>query len=210
MKRDSGTGGRGGRGGRSGRGGGRSGDHGSSSRKKMVKEEDAPASPAQVPPTPPPTTATAPTGGGGGGGGSGGGGDDEENIDEDDGARQTLVPSGQIIHQGYLEKRGGGTTLFGRKNWKKRWFVLYFNVIKYYPTEQIARTKPQDSLGEITLKSDKPIKIESRSTGGKEVPHIDIPSQDGRMYEVRTSDQAVADVWKEKISAAVSRLARTK
>ena len=49
---------------------------------------------------------------------------DVEDIDEDDGARQTLVPSGQIIHQGYLEKRGGGTTLFGRKNWKKRLRIM--------------------------------------------------------------------------------------
>ena len=131
-------------------------------------------------------------------------------VMEEEQKRDSREDEGPRRISGWLMKQGGGTSNFGRKNWKKRWFVLYFNVIKYYPTEQIARTKPQDSLGEITLKSDKPIKIESRSTGGKEVPHIDIPSQDGRMYEVRTSDQAVADVWKEKISAAVSRLARTK
>ena len=30
-----------------------------------------------------------------------------------------------VIHEGYLWKKGGGTSMFGKKNWKKRWFALH-------------------------------------------------------------------------------------
>jgi len=43
-----------------------------------------------------------------------------------------------IIKQGYLMKKGGGESLFGRKNWKVRYFVLWRTHLCYYKTEQAA------------------------------------------------------------------------
>eukprot|EP00049_Salpingoeca_infusionum_P015554 m.304198 g.304198 ORF g.304198 m.304198 type:complete len:1144 (+) comp15896_c0_seq2:757-4188(+) len=36
------------------------------------------------------------------------------------------------MHQGWLVKQGGGTTLLSRKNWKRRWFILQGNQLTYH------------------------------------------------------------------------------
>ncbi|KNC55764.1 ankyrin repeat protein [Thecamonas trahens ATCC 50062] len=43
-----------------------------------------------------------------------------------------LLQRGAALHSGWLVKRGGGTSLLGRKSWKRRWFVLRSKVISYY------------------------------------------------------------------------------
>ncbi len=34
--------------------------------------------------------------------------------------------------EGYLFKKGRGDSSFGRRNWKKRWFVLENQILRYY------------------------------------------------------------------------------
>ena len=34
--------------------------------------------------------------------------------------------------EGFLQKKGKGETTFGRKNWKKRWFILERSKLSYY------------------------------------------------------------------------------
>ena len=44
------------------------------------------------------------------------------------------------LWSGWLWKRGGGTSTFGRQNWKRRWFVLTNEELSYYETvEDMAR-----------------------------------------------------------------------
>jgi len=56
---------------------------------------------------------------------------------------------------GYLTKEGGGTSLFGRKNWKKRFFLLKDGLLSY------SETPTSEELGVIELKG---AKIEDVST----------------------------------------------
>lgn len=34
--------------------------------------------------------------------------------------------------EGFLFKKGSGEEIFGRRNWKKRWFILEGNYLTYY------------------------------------------------------------------------------
>jgi hypothetical protein len=42
---------------------------------------------------------------------------------------------------GYLRKQGGGTSVMGRKNWKKRFFVLEGASLSYYEDEETRMEK---------------------------------------------------------------------
>ena len=44
---------------------------------------------------------------------------------------KNITHDGPCLHQGHLLKLGGGTTITGRRNWKRRWFVLHKNVFSY-------------------------------------------------------------------------------
>jgi hypothetical protein len=57
------------------------------------------------------------------------------------------VPSGNTVHSGWLEKRGGsGIT---PRNWRRRWFVLRDDCIAYYYSD------PEDTraLGAVVLRN---------------------------------------------------------
>jgi len=43
-------------------------------------------------------------------------------------------------HRGYLRKKGGGTSLFGRRNWKERFCVFQRGVSPRSPPSMSART----------------------------------------------------------------------
>ena len=102
--------------------------------------------------------------------------------------------------------------MLGRKNWKKRWFVLYPNVIKYYSNPVAAQQRPGDALGEVYLVegNSKPVtlEIEDRDVGKARgsthnrdgrVPHILIRTHLGRIFEIRASDAKSHDAWESKI-----------
>jgi hypothetical protein len=55
---------------------------------------------------------------------------------------------GEIIKSSWLTKQGGGTSAFGHKNWKLRWFVLRDNGILTYHKNSRPDAKP---LGIIDL-----------------------------------------------------------
>jgi len=52
--------------------------------------------------------------------------------------------------EGYLMKKGKGESIFGRKSWKKRWFVLEKGRIKYYENKYTCENK-LDSYGSLKL-----------------------------------------------------------
>ncbi len=37
-------------------------------------------------------------------------------------------------YRGYLRKKGGGTSIFGRRSWKERFFVFSRGVLSYFDT----------------------------------------------------------------------------
>jgi hypothetical protein len=54
--------------------------------------------------------------------------------------------------EGYLLKRGGGESTFGRKTWKKRWFVLDSYEMTYYEDFDLKLGKPVDEKGVYNVK----------------------------------------------------------
>eukprot|EP00050_Salpingoeca_kvevrii_P015875 m.50778 g.50778 ORF g.50778 m.50778 type:complete len:811 (-) comp6568_c0_seq1:663-3095(-) len=66
-------------------------------------------------------------------------------------------PTSLVYHQGWLTKQGGGTTaVLGRKNWKKRWFVLQGCQLTYHKSNlhvpaQNLQLLRDSSLGMINL-----------------------------------------------------------
>ena len=123
-------------------------------------------------------------------------------------AQENVQPPSHI-YEGYMEKKGGGTSFMGRRSWKKRWFVLDSKSIKYYPTREIAHSKPDTFLGEIILTAQKPLQVEDRyvSETRKDVPHFLLTSASGRVYEFRTMDVASHDVLEENIISALRQMA---
>jgi len=44
--------------------------------------------------------------------------------------------------EGFLNKKGRGESTFGRRNWKKRWFVLDGQYLNYYDNFDTKAGKP--------------------------------------------------------------------
>ena len=69
---------------------------------------------------------------------SNGGGEDQKGQDANVHTPEKVGEHG-LRFSGYLLKKGGGTRLAGRRNWKRRWFELVFDdragVLNYYADE---------------------------------------------------------------------------
>jgi hypothetical protein len=53
--------------------------------------------------------------------------------------------------EGYLNKRGRGDSSFGRKNWKKRWFILDEEVLEYYEELNLFNGTPINFKGAVEV-----------------------------------------------------------
>ena len=83
---------------------------------------------------------------------------------------------GDPAYEGYLEKKGGGTSTFGRRNYARRWFVLHNNVLSYFKT-------PDDKMpaGQVELTG---CRLETESSM-KHDHHLTLHTANGRAFEVR-------------------------
>ena len=41
----------------------------------------------------------------------------------------------EALKQGWIRKKGGGSSTLSRRNWKRRWFVLRQNSLLYYTSD---------------------------------------------------------------------------
>ena len=127
--------------------------------------------------------------------------------DNEDSVAGSQTPEGAALYYGYMEKIGAGG-IMGRKNWKKRYFVLYSNVIKYYASYNAAKDKPGKPLGEIVLDPGKKIKIEDRPVKSRgQVPHMLIETTRGRIHVLRPPEGSKPpfsdfNIWQVKIEGA--------
>ncbi len=53
--------------------------------------------------------------------------------------------------EGYLSKKGRGEGNFGRRTWKKRWFVLEDQVLSYYEDLDLQSGNPVSLKGTVQL-----------------------------------------------------------
>ena len=56
-------------------------------------------------------------------------------------AASSVILGGPPLLAGFLEKKGSGDGRFGRRNWKRRWFVLADNVLYYWKSLDEQRTE---------------------------------------------------------------------
>ena len=104
-----------------------------------------------------------------------------------------LKPSGTILHRGKMEKRGGGTSMFGRRNWKERYFMLYENILVYFASESDAAAADAGKrLGELPLMG---CTVQFQYEQRQFV--LCFPS--GRIFEMRCADDAAFRTWKEQL-----------
>jgi hypothetical protein len=53
--------------------------------------------------------------------------------------------------EGLLDKKGGGESMFGRRNWKQRYFTLDGTVLRYYAEFDFNTGVPSDEKGQYDL-----------------------------------------------------------
>eukprot|EP00040_Diaphanoeca_grandis_P004232 m.27670 g.27670 ORF g.27670 m.27670 type:complete len:235 (-) comp15787_c0_seq2:47-751(-) len=82
----------------------------------------------------------------------------DDALDEDElealtvGDEPAWDPSAVAHMQGWVRKKGGGTSgLFGRKNWKNRWFILHADVLRYFKEEITFLNGSNKSLGWVKV-----------------------------------------------------------
>ncbi len=97
---------------------------------------------------------------------------------------QALQPRGAVLKQGTFEKKGGGTSLFGRTTWKLRSFTLYKNLLRYFDNPSSSAV-----LGEIPLSGSAIQFIEE-----SRVLVLNTPG--GRQFEMRFPDAQMYGEWK--------------
>jgi hypothetical protein len=121
------------------------------------------------------------------------------------------MPSGVL--SGWLEKRGGGSSMLGSTKFQSRWFVLDTEgTLRYYKAQP---TKPSDApqgtfsaqgavaraIGTNELEVAVPASIEGQAGAPL--------SQDERVFHLRAESGAARDRWLAALSAAASGMAAT-
>ena len=107
------------------------------------------------------------------------------------------------LWSGWLWKRGGGTTVFGRQNWKRRWFVLTNEQLAYYESveELVKMSRPghaDTAKGKLYLRDytigslDRDLLrcVMSSQAGGREFHMAKCdPSSEGAIAAITTRDR---------------------
>ena len=142
------------------------------------------------------------------------GADQEEEEEEEERNKEEEDPSMLTLLQGPLEKKGGGTSMFGRRNWKTRYFVLCEQFLQYYESERAAQNNPTEPLGTVYFGDgggispngvresafSAPLRIENRAVGERGiVPTLLLSSKGGRVFEMRALDAPSHASWERKL-----------
>ena len=123
---------------------------------------------------------------------------DEVVDDEDAGDAVNLRTSdfGDAMYEGDLLKKGGGTSVVGRRNWKKRYFVLYLDHLVYY------KEKGGTPLGQIAL-SGCELRIVTKTKYDWHFV-IETPNMDGgRTFQLRATSKESFENWRDYLSASL-------
>ena len=108
---------------------------------------------------------------------------------------------GDVFFEGFLEKKGGGTSTLGRRQWNRRWFQIRGLMVSYYKNKNVA--KPS---GEIRLDGCR-IDVSEESTD-KGHYEITIREQHGREFRARANSRGEINEFKAAIEKAIAASSR--
>lgn len=101
--------------------------------------------------------------------------------------------------EGMLEKKGGGSTTFGRRNWKKRYFILQDNELAYYDTYDKERDIPMSLKGTIDLVGS----TVKRSDAHRDRKFVfEVKPKDGKSVLLCTEDDKPLHLWMKALKLA--------
>jgi len=104
--------------------------------------------------------------------------------------------------EGYLSKQGGGTSAFGRKSWKVRYFVLSKGVLNYYEDKKAYQkgTKPLGSNHVLQIMSIKTMPEKDKKFSNQSHREIVFPN---RSLVVCCDSEAILQKWVDSINAHI-------
>ena len=101
-----------------------------------------------------------------------------------------------VIYEGFLVKKGGGTSTFGRKNWKKRYFRLYPKYLRYFPNHD-----DREWLGQVSLRGCKLLE-EPTDRYSRVHDYMLVLNSEARELQIR-ADEKSYDKWKKVLLEAI-------
>eukprot|EP00658_Telonema_sp_P-2_P080611 TRINITY_DN8054_c0_g7_i1.p1 TRINITY_DN8054_c0_g7~~TRINITY_DN8054_c0_g7_i1.p1 ORF type:complete len:391 (-),score=102.66 TRINITY_DN8054_c0_g7_i1:58-1230(-) len=104
--------------------------------------------------------------------------------------------------EGYLSKQGGGNSVFGRKSWKVRYFVLSKGLLSYY-TDRKAYKEKEEALGAIHVLQITSIKTKSdpdKKFSGQHHREIILPN---RTLTVCCDSEAILQKWIDAVNSHI-------
>ena len=102
--------------------------------------------------------------------------------------------------EGYLNKKGSGESVFGRRNWKRRWFTLDGQEINYYDDFDRVNGIPTSHKGTFNVKGCETKKLGNIDEKGFEF----VVRNSERSLFLATDDEKLMNTWIKALDYAIS------
>ena len=105
---------------------------------------------------------------------------------------------GEVLYHGFLEKKGGGTSMLGgRRNWKQRWFEVRATGVSYFDKEG------GKLAGQVAVKNGR---VEVKNTTGKGTSYevVVLHEADGRSFQARHTSREAIEPYRAALERAIS------
>eukprot|EP00941_MAST-03F_sp_MAST-3F-sp1_P001753 g1753.t1 len=103
------------------------------------------------------------------------------------------------LKEGWLKKKGGGHSMFGRSNWKKRYFVLKPTCLRYFEDESKTSIKGEIEFSALVVSS----AVVKENAGGKKYKFCFALATKERVYMMRAADATDEAAWTSTLREAI-------
>jgi len=105
--------------------------------------------------------------------------------------------------EGFLTKKGRGESMLGRRNWKKRWFVLEGSTLTYYEDFDLKTGKPSTHKGDFDVLGCTITTLpDSKHDFAFLVKHE--TRKDAKELQLKAEDESSLDMWIDVLTMAAS------
>jgi Ca2+-binding EF-hand superfamily protein len=116
---------------------------------------------------------------------------------QDNVAKAYVIPP--VPSSGFYEKKGGGTSIFGRRSWHQRYFTMREGKLSYYK-EEPSKTDKSEPIGMLHLNDVKAIKTD-KWENGKNYDLTMCLITDDREFLMRAGNKIQFEDWKRTVDA---------